>query len=208
MYEFKSLINQKFGRLTILEVFKKDNQIYCRCICECGNIKIAKKRNLITGNTKSCECLQKEIAGKIGRKTIYSAINKNKTINNLSHTRLYRIWQKMKLRCYNPKHSKYKIYGLRGIEICEEWKNNFLNFYDWAINNGFDINKPWYECTLDRINVNGNYEPSNCRWATAKEQGKNKRNNHLVNYNNKVYCISELAEKLNLSNYEVKKYYA
>lgn len=84
--------------------------------------------------------------------------------------RLHRIWQDMKTRCYNPKHESYKNYGGRGITVCEEWRKDFTAFYLWAIEHGYDKS-----LSIDRINNDGNYEPNNCRWATTKEQAKNKR---------------------------------
>ena len=92
----------------------------------------------------------------------------------------------MKDRCYNSNSKNYKNYGLRNIKVCIEWKNNFINFYDWAINNGYKDN-----LTIDRIDVNGDYEPSNCRWATVKQQQNNKRNNHVLCYKNEKHNITE-----------------
>ena len=119
--------------------------------------------------------------------------NKNNKIHGRSHTRLYRIWCCMKGRCLNKSNTAYKDYGDRGIRICDEWQKNFMNFYDWAINNGYEDN-----LSIDRINVNGNYEPSNCRWLTMKTQENNKRNNHYIEYKGKNMTISELSELLNI----------
>ena len=94
----------------------------------------------------------------------------NKIIHGESNTRLYNIWECMKTRCYNKHHIKYHNYGGRGISICDSWKNSYINFRDWALMNGYNEN-----LTIDRINVNGNYEPSNCQWITHAEQQKNRR---------------------------------
>jgi len=103
--------------------------------------------------------------------------------------KLHPIWRGMKARCYNPKALKYKHYGARGIEICDEWRNSYQKFYDWAINNGYVEG-----LTLDRINVNGNYEPTNCRWVTKTIQNRNKRNNRYLTYNGETKTICEWSE--------------
>lgn len=114
--------------------------------------------------------------------------------NGLSTSRIYKIYRAMLNRTRNKKTSTYKYYGGRGIKVCEEWQNNFLNFYNWSINNGYNENM-----TIDRIDVNGNYEPSNCRWVTLQEQANNKRNNHLITYQGKTKTISEWCKYLNIN---------
>lgn len=109
------------------------------------------------------------------------------------HTRLYGIWKGIKTRCYNPNHKSYKNYGARGIKMCSEWKD-FQNFYEWSINNGY-TNK----LTIDRINVNGDYEPSNCKWATMKEQLNNTRVNRYVSICGETNTVAEWARKFGIS---------
>lgn len=111
--------------------------------------------------------------------------------------RIYIIWQAMKNRCRNKKSNRYKDWGGRGIKVCDEWKDNFLNFYKWAIDNKFNDCKN-RQCQLDRIDNNGDYEPNNCRFVTAKSNSRNKRSNHLIAYNNETHCLSEWEEILNL----------
>ena len=108
----------------------------------------------------------------------------------LSDTRLHRIWSNLKQRCYNPKRPDFKYYGGRGITVCDEWKNEFQAFYDWAMSNGYQDN-----LTLDRIDSNGNYEPSNCRWATMKVQTNNKRCNIRVVVDGKEKSLKELSNE-------------
>ena len=115
-------------------------------------------------------------------------------MNKETYQRLDRIFFAMKRRCYNPNNNKYKIYGARGIKICDEWLQNKDIFIDWAIKNGYNNN-----LSIDRINADGNYCPENCRWATAKEQANNMRNNIKINYNGEEYTLLELSNKLNIS---------
>lgn len=118
----------------------------------------------------------------------------NKTNHPIKHgmcgTRLYRIWHSMKQRCNNPNNTSYHNYGGKSIRVCKEW-NEFQGFSEWAISNGYSD-----ELTLDRINGDGNYEPSNCRWITMKEQQNNKSDNHLLTYNGKTQNIMQWAEEL------------
>ena len=119
-----------------------------------------------------------------------------------SPTRLYNVWKNMKVRCNNPNYKEYKYYGQRGISVCEDW-NEFNNFYEWAINNGYDENAKRGECTLDRIDTNKNYEPSNCRWVSMKIQANNRRKWGTVtkkhkkitwSYNGECHTVAEWSE--------------
>ena len=115
-------------------------------------------------------------------------------------TRLYRIWANIKTRCYNSNIPNYKRYGGRGITMCAEWKDNFQNFYDWSMSHGYSD-----ELTIDRIDNNGNYEPSNCRWVSVKEQNRNKRNVRFITYGDKTQTIPEWTKELHLGKETIRE---
>lgn len=180
MNRAKNCIGKKFGRLTILKIdhIEENGQTYVLCKCDCGKEKVIKWGSVSAGLIVSCGCRKTEVLK-------YGSITHGKT-----NTRLYSIWQNMRKRCYYSKYIEFENYGGRGISICDEWRNNFESFYKWAINNGYADN-----LSIDRINVNANYEPSNCRWADRKQQSRNTSVSHYLTYNGETKTLIEWAEE-------------
>lgn len=195
----KDLTGKKIGRLTVLrlsDITQESKKTKWICQCECGKIIEVFSGNLTskTRPTQSCGCLSREKSSKrMKEKNPGYKHGKN-------NTRLHVIWDAMKKRCYLKSHIHYSNYGGRGITVCEEWRNDFLNFYNWAIANGYKE-----DLTIDRIDSDKNYSPDNCRWITHKEQQNNKRTNHFVEYKGRKYTISQLAEEKNIK-YDILLY--
>ena len=160
-----NMIGRRFGRLVVVRRSERTNcgGTVWECICDCGNAKHIYANHLKSGATQSCGCLNRE-------RTVQS-----KQTHGDAKTRLYRIWAGIKTRCYTPSNTSYARYGGRGIAMCDEWRDSFEAFRDWAMATGYDPNAKRGDCTIDRVNVNGNYEPSNCRWASVAEQNRNQR---------------------------------
>lgn len=185
----KDISGQKFGKLTAIEfVERKDNKTYWLFKCDCGKETIKCIANVGNG-TNSCGCLKIE--------QDYKNLNLDKSFSNgLYNHKLYNIWESMKDRCYNKNCHAYKDYGERGIRIGDIWMGDdgFINFYNWSLENGYRE-----KLTIDRIEVNGSYEPNNCRWATMKEQGNNRRNNTPITINNETKNLGEWCNIFNLN---------
>lgn len=178
----------KYERLTVLR--KMENSPKWECRCDCGNTIAARGTDLRRGLVKSCGCLRKETAANNGR---------TQTTHGLRNTRLYKEWIGMKTRCYNPNSPSYADYGGRGIEVCEEWRDDFYAFFKWAMASGYDPTAVRGECTIDREDNSGNYSPENCRWITNREQQNNKRNNRLITYNGQTKTIPQWAAEVGIS---------
>lgn len=153
------LKGKRFGRLTVIDRLPTVNKrVMWLCKCDCGNETPVDSQNLRYGHTQSCGCIHRE------------TLSKASTTHGNSKTRLYGIWNHMKTRCYRKSYHAFRHYGGRGIRICDEWRNNFDAFQDWAMSNGYEEH-----LSIDRINTDGNYSPDNCRWVTMADQNKNKR---------------------------------
>lgn len=169
-----NLTGEKFGRLTVLsKTENRGEKTAWLCVCECGNSVIAGTTALRRGNTKSCGCL----------------LSEKRTKHGMCGSKLYRAWNNMLSRCYCETMVNYPNYGGRGITVCEEWRKSFEAFKAWSLLNGYKEH-----LTIDRIEVNGNYEPSNCRWITNKEQQNNRRNNRYITFKNETHTIKEWSE--------------
>lgn len=183
------LTGMRFGRLVVIErsIDGKRRHPKWLCQCDCGNKRIVFREALRDGRTQSCGCLQKETAGDHCR-THGATIGGRKARHP---TPEYRSWCKAKERCYNPNTIGFRNWGGRGIEMCQEWRNDFSAFLS-------HMGKRPDGCSLDRINPNGNYEPGNCRWTTPKGQGQTRRDNVLVNDGDERVSLIEFARRRNL----------
>ena len=182
-----NIVGKKFGRLTVIREFGKTkaNKTVYTCICDCGNEINAVGSGLVSGNTGSCGCLQRERTSQ--------ADKSNSITHGLSNHPLYRIWIDIIRRCYNPKISSYPNYGGRGITVCQEWRDDFKVFYDWCMQNGWNDN-----LEVDRYpNNDGNYEPDNCRLTTCKNNCNNKRTNVKLTINGVTKTATQWAEQYN-----------
>lgn len=191
MSKFVDLTGMKFGYLTVIERGKTHitpngtKQTIWKCRCACGKNVDVGANTLKSGNTKSCGCLKLEML--LSRSTKHGCRKEKHT------DRLYQIWRGMTARCRNDFR-----YAGRGITVCDDWKD-YTTFKVWAYANGYDENAPFGECTIDRIDNNGNYEPSNCRWVNNYKQQQNTRRNRLIEYKGEVKCVSVWAREIGIS---------
>lgn len=182
------LTNRKFGKLLVIRKAKNQkHKTMWECKCDCGKITFVTTSNLTCNKIKSCGCLKNE-----------KLIQRN-SLHKQRHTNLYEVWKTMKQRCYNPKNLSYKNYGGRGIFVCDDWKNNFISFYNWSISNGYVKG-----LTIDRIDNNGNYCPENCRWVDRVLQANNTRFNKHITINGKDDTLSNWLKYYNITR---NKYY-
>ena len=177
---FVDLTGQKFHKLYVIGLDHKDGHgiAYWKCQCDCGNIISVRGGNLRSGVVKSCGCLKHE---------------SHNAVHHMSNTKLFGVWWSMKNRCNNPKNPAYKNYGERGITVCEDWNNSSSNFFDWAKVNGYEEG-----LSIERIDVNGNYCPENCKWIPLVDQAKNRRFNYQITYNGKTQDLQDWCNELHL----------
>lgn len=165
MPKLNDLSNREFGRLTVVKKSHNDGKnTWWLCRCTCNNETIVRGDRLLKGITSSCGCLRKEVASDVQKA--------NFTKHGLSKTRLYRIWVNMIQRCTNPNATEYEYYGGKGVTVCQEWRDSFTSFSDWAIANGYEEH-----LTIDRRDNDKEYSPENCRWISIQEQQLNRSNN-------------------------------
>lgn len=181
----KDISGKRFGRLTAIEISHKANRrMIWECKCDCGNTVYAPTCNLSSGNTQSCGCLNKEL------------VAARSTSHGMSYTREYKTWLGMKKRCFYKNSTNYADYGGRGITVCKRWMS-FENFHA-------DMGDKPKGMTLDRVDTDGDYEPSNCRWATLEEQGNNQRGTKRFAFNGKNLTISEWGREVGINKHTLR----
>lgn len=178
----KDYTGARFGRLFVVEkVSNAGGSALYRCVCDCGTVAEVNGSNLVSGATRSCGCIRKEAAAKL------------KFSHGEHGTRIYRCWRNMLERCENPKCNEYPHYGRRGISVCEEWHDPVL-FFKWAKESGYRD-----DLSIDRIDVNGDYCPDNCRWADNATQARNKTNNVKITFAGRTMILADWAQETGLS---------
>lgn len=178
MGNVKDITGMRFNMWTVLEFshMNKSGAAMFKCRCDCGTEKIVNGYTLRRGASKSCGCYRPPVSG-----------------HTRHDERLYGVWCGIRDRCNNPKSKYYSRYGGRGIKLCKEW-NDYEEFKKWAYENGYDDQAKKYECTIDRINNDGDYEPDNCEWHNQKQQCNNKSDNHIIEYNGESHTLKEWSE--------------
>ena len=181
-WNFKDLTGKRFGNLTVIcYAGHRRYTTLWQCRCDCGTVRNYQAGNLVSGHSRGCSfCKGKRIS-------------KGRRRHGLTHTPIYNIWSAMKRRCLNPNVLEYKYYGAKGIMVCPQWVGSFEQFLQ-------DMGpRPTEDHSIDRIDNNGPYSPSNCRWATPKEQARNKSNSHKITVNGETKTIAEWAETIGIS---------
>ncbi|MWV44871.1 hypothetical protein GRF59_14715 [Paenibacillus sp. HJL G12] len=181
----KDLANIRFYKLVAIrptEERDSSRNIMWLCKCDCGNEKLVSSNALLKENTVSCGCYKKIV----------------NITHGLSDNKLYSVWCDIKSKCLNSKNKNYKYYGGKGVKICSTWLEDFMIFYNWATENGYSDG-----LTIDRIDVNGDYKPSNCRWVDMKTQGNNRTTCTYITLNDKTQTIQQWAERFQVSRYQI-----
>lgn len=207
MRHANDLIGQKFGRLTVISRAEDSvspsgsRKVMWNCLCDCGNSVAVRATSLRAGVTNSCGCLHNESFEKIRKQHRYKH---GGACRGGGEAKLYFAWHNIKKRCENQNDPDYHNYGGRGISLCGEW-HDYSRFREWATNSGYNPALSGNDCTIDRIDVNGNYDPNNCRWVNRKIQNNNRRNNRYIEFGGQKLTLSQWAERLNI-NYDTLRY--
>ena len=177
----QDLTGQTFNALTVLyRAENRGRRVMWHCRCACGNELDVWAKHLKDGQ-KSCGCMTKKI------------LSECRTTHGGSRTRLFGVWRHMQERCNNPNHKSYARYGGRGVKVCKEW-DHFEAFRDWALQSGYDEKAELMKCTIDRIDNEKGYSPTNCRWVSAKEQANNRSNNRFITLHDETHTVAEWAD--------------
>lgn len=179
------ITGRRFGRWTVIKDSgqRKLSRVLWECRCGCGTVKLLSSNHLLRGNSLSCGCIRNELT------------SARKYKHGMSKDRLYRIWAGMISRCHTPSQSSFKNYGGRGISVCDEWRYDFYPFYDWSMKNGYKE-----DLTIDRMDLNGNYCPENCRWIPFSEQCNNTRQSHFITIGEKTLTIKQWSVVVGMSD--------
>ena len=191
---YQDLSGKRFGRLFVIRFngIRRRRRSYWECLCDCGKTVCVDSSHLKSGHTTSCGCKSKETIKYVNFK------------NGLSTSRIGRTYWNMLNRCYRENNYEYHLYGGRSIKVCESWldkENGFVNFCEWALSNGYAD-----DLTIDRIDNNGNYEPSNCRWVDRLKQANNKRNTKRLIINGEIDTVANWSRRLNVSYWNLLHY--
>lgn len=185
-----NILGKRFGSLTVTKKLEMNNhrEMEWLCLCDCGNEHISTTNRLKKGQTTCCHsCAMKKIS-----------------ISNRKHgmepRKLFHAYTNMKTRCYNSNYFLYHRYGGRGIQVCDEWLHSFSNFRSWALDNGYSE-----ELTLDRIDNDGDYTPTNCRWVTVREQSNNRHTNRILTLNGEKDTMANWARRTNLPYWVIQE---
>jgi len=193
----KDITGQKFNMLTAVKIVgKRDKANLWLCLCDCGKETHAIVTQLTRGTKTSCGCKRKQPRGP---RPDLAQRNKEMAKHSMSSSYTYSSWRSMISRCYNKKNKDYQKWGGRGIIVCDEWRNSFIEFFKYMGERPKDH-------TIDRIDNNGNYEPGNCRWAKAKTQSNNTRKNYYIEYMGKIQTAKQWAEELGNVEYKTILY--
>lgn len=194
----KDIRGNRYGHWTVLERAEngKNGTLRWLCKCDCGTIRSVDANHLKRGDTTNCGCIAR---ANTSWRNIFLHRTHGGTTNQFDR-RLYNVYLGIHKRCEKPYSKNYRIYGARGIKVCDEWsgEHGYENFREWAVPAGYDPYAPRGKCTLDRIDNDGDYSPENCRWVDAKEQGNNRRDNHMITYNEETLTLTEWADRYGL----------